>query len=222
MQMHSKTWHRQVRSYISFLLPAFVLYTIFWVLPILFNLVVSFSKWNGMTQLWKTKWVGFQNYTRMFKDNIFAQAITHNFEFTILSVVFIPTVAFLIAILIEKGIKRKGFFRTTLFIPAVLPMLLVAILFRWVFSVDNGMINSFLGAVGLKALETNFLGNSNTALLSLFSLSVWKSAPFYMVIILAGLQSVPHELEEAASIDGCSGAQSLRYITRFWLWFMGW
>ena len=213
IHMYSKTWHRQLHNFLLFILPAVVIYTIFWVVPILFNLLVSFTKWNGMTKFIDVKWAGLHNYILMLSDNIFLTSFAHNLEFTALGVVFIPAFSLIIALMVEKGVRKKGFFRTSLFIPAVLPMLLVSILFRWVFSIDNGMINAFLGVIGLKSLQTDFLGNSNTALLSLFVINLWKSVPFYMTIILAGLQSVPRELEEAAMIDGCNKPKSFWYIT---------
>jgi ABC-type sugar transport system permease subunit len=185
----------------------------FWVIPILLNLIVSFSNWNGVTHFSRIKWVLFRNYLNIFGDERFYQVISHNFMLLVVNVVFIPSVAFLAALCVEKGLKYKGFFRTALFIPVTLPMLLVAILFRWVYSIDGGIINSFLGLVGLNALQTDFLGNTKTALVSVAFMGIWKSMPFHMTIILAGLQSVSVDLEEAALIDGCSQAQSVWHVT---------
>jgi ABC-type sugar transport system permease subunit len=181
--------------------------------PIVLNMLVSFTNWNGITRLTQTKWVFMRNFVNIFKDELFYRVISHNFVFMFLNVLFIPTIAFLAALSIEKGIKHKGFFRTALFIPVTLPMLLVAILARWVYNIDHDIINSFLGFIGLGFLQTDFLGNTKTALVSLFFIGLWKSMPFHMTIILAGLQGIPKDLEEAAVIDGCTGSQSIRYVT---------
>jgi ABC-type sugar transport system permease subunit len=204
---------RQARNFLLFNIPSLFIYTVFWMLPILLNLIVSFSTWNGVTHISRIKWVFFRNYLNIFTDEMFYRVIFHNFALLFINVLFIPTIAFLAALCVEKGIKYKGFFRTALFIPVTLPMLLVAILFRWVYSIDGGIINSFLGLVGLGGLRTDFLGNTRTALAAVAFMGVWKSMPFHMTIILAGLQSVPRDLEEAALIDGCSEVQSVRHVT---------
>jgi ABC-type sugar transport system permease subunit len=146
---------RQARNFLLFNIPSLLIYTVFWVTPILLNLIVSFSTWNGITNISRIRWVFLRNYVNIFKDEMFYTVISHNFIFLLTNVLFIPTLAFLAALFVEKGIKYKGFFRTALFIPVTLPMLLVAILFRWVYSIDGGMINSFLSFVGLSGLQTD-------------------------------------------------------------------
>ncbi len=182
-------------------------------LPLVFNLVISFTNWNGINPLSMTKGVGIRNYKNLFQDKIFFKAIFHNFEITLLNVIFIPAVSFLTAVAIEKSfIRKKGIFRTLLFIPAILPMLLVAILFRWVYSIDGGMINSFLELLGMESLQRNFLGDYKTALISLFVINLWKNYPFYMTIFLSGLQGISKDLEEAARMDGAGYWKCIWYV----------
>ena len=167
------------------------------------NAIVSFTNWNGINPLDQIKYMGIKNYVSAFEDEVFQKALMHNFEFTVLNVLFIPALAFLFALAIEKsGIMGKGFFRTVLFIPAILPMLLVTILFRWVYSPDGGILNEFLALIGLSSLQKNFLGDYQVAIYALFAINVWKNVPFYMTIIISALQSVPKDLEEAIRIDG--------------------
>lgn len=193
---------KRLRNFWLFALPALVIYTVFWVIPIFFNLGVSLTNWRGVDLL-QSNFVGLKNYINVFGNRVFYAAISNNFFFMILNILFIPTVAFIVAILIEKFIRRKGFFRTSLFVPAFLPMLLVALLFRWVYSVD-GMVNSVLGVFGLQALQRDFWGDSSTAMYALFFMGLWKAMPFYMIIIYSGLQGVPQDIEEAAIIDGAT------------------
>lgn len=210
----SQLARRKSRCFWLFVLPALLLYTALWILPLLFNALISLTNWNGIAPLPQVRWMGLRNYANAFADKVFVKATTHNVCFTMLNVLFIPALAFLIALAIEKsGIRRRSFFRATIFIPAVLPMLLVSILFRWVYSADGGMINELLGLVHLEKLQRNFLGDYRVALGSLFAINVWKNVPFYMTMIISALQSVPRELEEAIQMDGAGFWGSVRHVT---------
>lgn len=213
--MHrSKRYYRHLRCFLLFLLPSLLIYTIFWIVPIIFNGVISFSPWNGVTAFSDIKWVGFQNFKNIFTNDImFPQALWHNVVFTVISVIFVPLVGLILATLIEKATVHKGIYRTLLFVPAVVPLMAVAILFRWVYSIDGGIINELLALVGLGSLQRDFLGDSATALYAVSVINIWKALPFYMTILLSGLQSIPHDLEEAAEIDGCTKMQAIRHVT---------
>ena len=146
-------------------------------------------------------------------DTMFPKAFGHNIVFTLITVICIPLISCLLAIAVERFLRHKGIFRTLFFIPAIVPLLAAAILFQWIYSIDGGLLNEALGLIGLKALQRNFLGDSRTALGAVSFISVWKSIPFYMTILISGLQGIPEELEEAAKIDGADGRKVLRYVT---------
>ena len=213
--MHkTKRYRKQVRNFVFFLIPSIGIYTFFWVVPIIFNFVVSASAWNGMSAFAETKWVGLKNYVKIFtNDTMFPKAFGHNIVFTLITVICIPLISCLLAIAVERFLRHKGIFRTLFFIPAIVPLLAAAILFQWIYSIDGGLLNEALGLIGLKALQRNFLGDSRTALGAVSFISVWKSIPFYMTILISGLQGIPEELEEAAKIDGADGRKVLRYVT---------
>ncbi len=213
--MHkTKRYRKQVRNFVFFLIPSIGIYTFFWVVPIIFNFVVSASAWNGMSAFAETKWVGLKNYVKIFtNDTMFPKAFGHNIVFTLITVICIPLISCLLAIAVERFLRHKGIFRTLFFIPAIVPLLAAAILFQWIYSMDGGLLNEALGLIGLKALQRNFLGDSRTALGAVSFISVWKSIPFYMTILISGLQGIPEELEEAAKIDGADGRKVLRYVT---------
>ncbi|NBJ96506.1 sugar ABC transporter permease [bacterium 1xD8-48] len=213
--MHkTKRYRKQVRNFVFFLTPSIGIYTFFWVVPIIFNFVVSASAWNGMSAFAETKWVGLKNYVKIFtNDTMFPKAFGHNIVFTLITVICIPLISCLLAIAVERFLRHKGIFRTLFFIPAIVPLLAAAILFQWIYSIDGGLLNEALGLIGLKALQRNFLGDSRTALGAVSFISVWKSIPFYMTILISGLQGIPEELEEAAKIDGADGRKVLRYVT---------
>ncbi len=199
----NRRYRRHLWCFWLFILPSFAIYTLLWVSPMVFSLIISFTSWSGFS-LSQLKFVGLRNYINAFNDKIVGLSISHNFIFMGLGVVLIPACAFFVALLVEKFVVKKGFFRTVLFIPAFLPMLLITILFRWVYSIDGGMINSLLEVIGLGALKTDFLGNSDTAIYALFFIGLWKNMPFHMLILLSGLQGIPAELEETAVIDGAN------------------
>ncbi|MCI8975438.1 MAG: sugar ABC transporter permease [Lachnospiraceae bacterium] len=167
-----------------------------------------------MSAFAETKWVGLKNYVKIFtNDTMFPKAFGHNIVFTLITVICIPLISCLLAIAVERFLRHKGIFRTLFFIPAIVPLLAAAILFQWIYSIDGGLLNEALGLIGLKALQRNFLGDSRTALGAVSFISVWKSIPFYMTILISGLQGIPEELEEAAKIDGADGRKVLRYVT---------
>lgn len=211
--MTSRYERRKLTCFWRFVLPALVLYTLLWILPLAFNAAISLTNWNGIVALNKAKLVGARNYLNALTDAVFHKALSHNLILTLLNVVLVPTLAFLIAIAVEKSrVAGKAFFRTTLFIPAILPMLLVSILFRWVYSADGGILNELLGALGLSGLQRNFLGDYQVALGSLFAINLWKNAPFYMTIFISALQSVPSELEDAIHMDGAGFWGAIRHV----------
>ena len=138
--MHkTKRYRKQVRNFVFFLTPSIGIYTFFWVVPIIFNFVVSASAWNGMSAFAETKWVGLKNYVKIFtNDTMFPKAFGHNIVFTLITVICIPLISCLLAIAVERFLRHKGIFRTLFFIPAIVPLLAAAILFQWIYSIDGG------------------------------------------------------------------------------------
>lgn len=196
-----------------FSMPALVLFIAFWMIPILITIPFSMTTWNGIGGLGEAKFIGFANYTKLFSDKAFWLCLGHNFHYMTVTMTFIPCIAFFLALFIEKFISHKDFFRTSLFIPIVLPLMLVTLMFRQIYNGSYGILNGFLRMIGLGSVATDWLGNKNTALTAVSMISVWKSAPFTMIILLAGLQGVSKEIEEAAVIDGCGFWKMVWYVT---------
>lgn len=196
-----------------FVIPAVVIYFIFWMVPILATIPFSLLKWNGVGGFKNAEFYGLNNYIALFKDKAFYQCISNNFHYMLITVIFIPVVAFLLALFIEKFTIHKGFFRTSMFIPIVLPMLLVTLMFKQIYNGNYSLLNGLLNFIGLDNLATDWLGNRKTALNAVSMIPVWKSTPFTMIILLAGLQGVSREVEEAALIDGCGFWKTVWYVT---------
>lgn len=201
------------RSFWLFSLPALAIYVLFWIVPMLVTLPFSFIQWNGVGDWSNIKWIGMKNFVNLFSDNVVGMALKNNFVYMIGTVLFMPAVAFFLALFIEKFTVRKGFFRTAIFTPIVLPLMLVALLFTYIYNLDYGILNGFLRAVGLDRLAQDWLGQKSTAFYAVMAIPIWKSTPFTMTILLAGMQNVSKELEEASLIDGCTFWQTVRFVT---------
>ena len=194
-------------AYFLFCVPALLVYLLLWVVPALGNVFVSLLNWSLTIPIGSARFVGLSNYAHLIRDPLFWNALRNNAVYGLATVVVITASALLLALLVERAIRwGRGLFRTVLFIPVILPWVVVSFLWAWLYDPALGVIDVFLKAAGLKAV--NWLGDPRIALYSLIVVGVWKSAGFFLIIFIAGLQGVPQTLEDAAYIDGASGAQT--------------
>ena len=198
-----------------FLLPALVIYCIFLVYPMFDSLAISFTNWDGLAPT--RKFVGLNNYRRIFNDPVAVTAFQNNLEWTAVMVV-VPTI---LGLLLALGVNRRfpgaTIFRSIFYAPGILPLVGVAALWAWLYDPNVGLINTFLRNAGLGRLAQQWLGLPDTALPSVMAASVWQGIGFPMVLYLAGLQSIPDEQYEAARVDGAGTWQRFWYITLPWL-----
>jgi raffinose/stachyose/melibiose transport system permease protein len=181
--------------------PAVAFFTFVVGLPLLGTIGLSFASWTGTNQL---TLVGLDNFVRAFGDEVYRGAYLNTFIYIAATLVLEVAVGFALAGLVSVRGKRTGWYRITFFIPVMLPMVVIAVLWSFIYSADGGLINSFLGAIGREDLQRVWLGDPSTALLSVSVVSGWVYAGFYMAIFYAGLQRVPQHLLEAAELDGAS------------------
>jgi ABC-type sugar transport system permease subunit len=193
-----------------FVLPAVLLYFVFKLAPMIGGLYVALLRWNGLDP---AEFVGLDNFRRMFEDDVVGMALLHNVQYAFGTVIGKIVLSLVLALLISQGLRGRGFYRTALFMPVVMSFVVVGILWTWLFDAQFGLVNSLLQALGLGALAMDWLGNPKTALWSLMGVDVWKWYGFHMVIFLAGLQSIPGQLYEAARIDGASRWRQFTDIT---------
>jgi multiple sugar transport system permease protein len=196
-------------------LPGVILLTLFVIIPFVTAIVLSFFNVNfNMVQ--GPKFWGFEQYRRILFDEvsspIFYKALMNNFTFALIVVPAQTGLAVLLAVMLNAKLKGIAFFRTFFFMPVVFPMSLVSIIWALMFSRDSlGMLNGLLNLVSFGFIQPiDWLGDPNIALLSIALLSIWAGVGFQMVIVLAGLQEIPVELYEAASLDRANWWQ------RFW------
>ncbi|HEV8635297.1 MAG TPA: sugar ABC transporter permease [Chloroflexota bacterium] len=199
-----------VKPYL-WILPAVALFAVFRLYPMAFGLYLSFQQWDGVKPM---AFVGLANFRQaVLEDATFHLALWHNVVYAVGTVVGKNAVALVLAVLLNGQIRGRAFFRTTLFMPVVMSFVVVGLLWSWIFNFQFGLLNSLLVAAGLGDWRVDWLGNPSVALYALIGVDVWKWYGFHMVIYLAGLQTIPPSLYEAAMIDGASVWQQLRRIT---------
>jgi raffinose/stachyose/melibiose transport system permease protein len=193
-----------------FLLPALVLYVVFVLFPIVQAVRYSLYSWNGIEEL--TNFVGFDNYRRAFEDEVFRGAMQHNAIIVALSLLIQFPLALGVALLINQPFRGRSFFRLIFFAPYVLAEAITAVIWLLILQPD-GLVDRTFEAVGLGSFVQLWLADLEVVLYTMFVVLTWKFLGFGIILLLAGLQGIPRELDEAAAIDGANAWQRLRYVT---------
>jgi multiple sugar transport system permease protein len=197
-----------------FVAPALVVIGVFFVLPVLAALIVSFTDFDiyALADIRNLRFVGFRNYGRLLETSSFWHALGNTLYFVVVGVPLSIGVSLGAALFLNSPLARmKGFFRTALFTPVVTTLVAVAVIWRYLLSTRYGLINYALGRLGIAPVD--WLGDPHWAMPAIILFAVWKSFGYNMVILFVGLQSIPQELYEAARIDGASATQQFRYVT---------
>ena len=184
--------------------PAVLVFAFVVLLPALLNTVLSFMEWSGTGEM---IFVGIDNFTRAFRDDIYITAYFNTFGYIGMTLVLEVAVGLVLAGVVTMRGRKTAVYRIAFFVPVMLPMLVVAVLWSFVYSDDIGLINTALRAVGLDDLALVWLGNPATALIAISIVSGWIYAGFYMAIFYAALQRIPTNIIEAATLDGASEAR---------------
>ncbi|MEY4499862.1 MAG: Lactose transport system permease protein LacF [Actinomycetota bacterium] len=158
----------------------------------------SFTDYEGIGEF---NWIGLENYTKIFEDEEVSGAIYNTFFLAILSFVLSNVIGLMLALALNRGLKTRYLLRTLLFLPVILSTIAVSYIFRFIFYIE-GPINTFLASVGLGEFQKTWLADTTWSIWVILLVVVWQNIGFAMVIYLAGLATVPQELEEAAAIDG--------------------
>ncbi|MCG7308868.1 carbohydrate ABC transporter permease [Brachybacterium sp. ACRRE] len=205
--------HRRFRLALPYLAPALVLYAVFLVYPMIDAVRLSFFEWSGF-RIEKPEFVGLENYVRLFTaDPVFWTALRNSVIWVIASLLVPTVIALLLALGLNRRMLGRNLMRAVFYIPAVFASITVAAMWRWIYNPTLGFVNQLLRAVGLGDLAQSWLGDPQFALASIFVANIWQAVGFSMVLFLAGLQSVPLELVEAAKLDGAGAWQRFRTVT---------
>jgi len=196
---------RQLTAYL-FVGPALLVLAGFIIYPALYSLLLSFYEWNGFTPEWGP-FVGLDNYIQLARDEIFWRAAVNSIVFVLVRTPAEVAIAFGLALLLNREMRGRSLLRTLFFVPVVMSLIVVTLIFQRVLEPNAGFLNVFLRSVGLDALAHPWLADPATALSVVIFVSVWKNVGFSLVILLAGLQGLPHEVIEAARVDGADRRQ---------------
>ncbi|WP_353543432.1 carbohydrate ABC transporter permease [Deinococcus xinjiangensis] len=201
------SWRNTMIAY-AFMLPFLVLLVIFHTWPVIFGTYLAFNDYNIISP---PKWVGLANFKELFADEQFWSGLRNSLKY-ILVVPVIQVVSILVALLVNRPLRGIGFFRTAYYVPVVTSFAVVGLIWTWMYQ-QSGPVNAVLMALGLMKEDHSLLNNPATALLAVMFVTLWKGIGYYMVLYLAGLQSISPELEEAAVIDGATRPQVFWNIT---------
>ena len=195
-----------------FVLPALILFVVFSIYS--FSLLTSLSlfEWDGINPV--KQFVGLGNYWSVIvHDAVFWQSFWQAGTITVLALVFQNSLALLLALAVNRRIRFGTFYRTLFFLPPILSEIVVGLIWAWIYDGNYGVFNAFLNAIGLGHMSRSWLADPQTALTAVAVIHMWKGFGWGFVIFLAGLQTIPRELYEAATVDGASAWSRFRHIT---------
>ena len=193
-----------------FLIPALAFFLIFWIYPVLQLFYYSITDFNGIN--YDFDFVGFKNYVKVLSNGTLTNSMKNTLIYAVVTVVISNILGLAIAMILNTKIKLKGLFRTCAYFPALFSAIVVGFIWSYVYMPEAGMIANLISMLGGDGAAFNPLGNYRTALFAIAFVEIWKGFGTTMIIYLAGLQTVDESLLEAASIDGCTEWQKIRFV----------
>lgn len=192
-----------------FLLPTLLGLMILNIIPIFQTIYQSFFKTGAFGK--GNIFVGFQNYQKMFADANVWQALLNTFKYAIIEVPFSIIIAIILAVLLNRNIRGRTIYRTIYFLPMVAAPAAIAMVWRWLYNSEFGLLNHLLDSIGFKSV--NWISDPNIAVISIAVVGIWSVIGYNMVLFLAGLQEIPRDFYEAAEIDGANAIKQFFSIT---------
>ncbi|UCD37069.1 MAG: sugar ABC transporter permease, partial [Fidelibacterota bacterium] len=176
--------------------------------PIIFSLILTMHRWNLLSPM---RWIGGTNFVHLFSDPLFWKSLWNTFRFLVIHIPLQVGVALVLAEVLNQHLRAKGFFRAVFFLPVVISGVVVTILWKQLYASENGVINAMLLSLGLGRVE--WLTDPVIAMPAIAIMATWKNVGLYVILLLAGLQSIPRQVYEAATIDGASKLDQFLKIT---------
>ena len=203
---------KKTKFYVSlFVVPALLIYVVFQIVPLVGAILFSFVDWSGIAGS-EITFVGLRNYLDAFQNAGFILSLKNMLKMVFFSVLFHTPIALLMAVAINTKCKGYRLFKALFFVPTVFPLTAVGLMWYFVF-MPTGSLNALLKTIGLTDLVQPWLVNPSTAMNTIVFVNIWAGIGYYMVILLAGLTTIPDDLYEAASIDGATGVKKFFSIT---------
>lgn len=205
---HTPFWRNiKVVPYL-YILPNMILFLTFMVIPIFMSFYYSTVKWNGLGD---PKFIGLENYLYIFTDDVFIKSMFNTVYYSAVTVPILMVLSLLFAVLLNNKIPLRGLIRSSIYAPAVVSTVVVGTVFIWIFQDQLGLINYIITLLGGEGI--NWQNDTRFAMVMIIVATIWQKTGYNMVIYLAGLQGIPTELMEAATIDGATTWQKFRYVT---------
>lgn len=194
-----------------FLSPAFLVYVIFMIIPLIGAVYFAFSRWNGISGN-AIEYIGFKNFISVFNSDSFILSLKNMGKMVFFSVLFHTPIALLLAVALNAKYSGYRFYKGLFFIPTVFPLTVTGLLWYFIF-MPNGSLNSVLNALGLERIVSYWLIEPEIAMYTIIFVNIWAGIGYYMIILLAGLTTISEDMYEAAAIDGATSLQNFFYIT---------
>lgn len=203
-------WLSKKNTKIIMIMPAVILFTVFYLAPIFISVYYSFTDFSGIGA---AKFIGFKNYQVLLKDKFFFIALKNTFIILIGITITILPLSFIVALLLEKPFRGSGVVQSMIFAPNVIAPILVGLIWLFILDPKMGMINAILRSIGLSDYQQQWIGGKTLTPYSVAFVYLWQVLGFYTTINMAGLRSIPTDIYEAAEIDGANYFQRIRKIT---------
>ena len=205
-----KSKKTDIKSYL-FLLPAFIIFSSVVIAPTIYSFYLSFFSWNGIGE--KT-FVALDNYLNLFlEDAVFLTALKNNFVWILLTIVFTVSLSLMLAVVLNRSFKGRVVYRAIFYVPYMLSWVVVGVIWKWMYNPNMGFINEFFEMIGLESLKVSWLSEPKIALYCVYFAALWQGVGQPMILFLSGLQTIPTDILEAATIDGASRVKAFFYIT---------
>ncbi|WP_238392276.1 carbohydrate ABC transporter permease [Paenibacillus antri] len=214
-QRHRTVWNQKRKEALTgwlFLLPELIGMLLFNAFALVFSLYLSFTEWDLISGLSGIRFIGLDNYMKMFQDSSIILALKNNLYYTVLTVPVSIAIALVMAVIIHTKVYWQGYFKVVFFIPYISSIIAIATVWSALLHPSLGPVNQFLRRLGIAELPT-WLADPDTSLLSIAIISAWAGLGYIIIIYLAGLTNISDELYEAADIDGASELQKFFKIT---------
>lgn len=201
--------NRKLLTGIGLLALPMIVYSLFFIYPIIYTVYLSFMKWNGIISVPKV-FVGLSNFTRLFSKAVFWHSLWNSAVFMIVSVVVIFPISFLLALIVSKNTRSSSFLRTVYYIPTLLPMAASGMMWMFMLAKNGGVINEVLGLFGMAGRD--WLGDTSISIWVVALVNAWMFIGSNMLLFVTGMTNVPSDIIEASIVDGASGFQRIIHI----------
>lgn len=201
----------------SFIIPTFLFFCVFTIYPVIQALQKSFYDWSGMSE--NSEFIGFDNFVELFKDPIVLRAIGNDYFLVVGKVIGIMILATFFAVALTRfKLKGSGFFRAIFFIPNVISVVVIGVLWNFIYNPQIGFLNAFLSLFTEKKVDITWLGFPQHTIWMLLPPTIWAGIGFYMILMIAAIVNIPASYYEAANIDGAGQGAQFRHITMPLIW----